>query len=665
MNINEAKNRIEELTRLLNKANHSYYVLDAPEISDFDYDMYLRELIDLETKFPELSAPDSPTRRVGGEVLEGFDSVEHAVRMQSLTDVFSKDELLEFDGRVRSAIDTDVPEYVTELKIDGLSVSLEYRDGSFFRGSTRGNGDVGEDITNNLRTIKSIPLRLCEPVPYLEVRGEVFMPKSAFLKLNELRTLTGEPLFANPRNAAAGSLRQLDSSVTARRNLDIFVFNVQAAEGLSFSTHNESLDYMERLGFKVIPDRHVQRGIEQAYEEIMRLGELRGELGFDIDGAVVKLNSLEEREIMGSNTKTPRWATAYKYPPERQETELLDIVLQVGRTGVVTPNAVFEPVRIAGSTVSRATLHNIDFIREKDIRIGDFISVQKAGDVIPEVVEVIKSKRRDGLEEYRMPDTCPVCGEPIERAEDEAATRCLNSNCPARQLRSIIHFASKEAMDIDGLGPAIVERLIDENLISTSADLYTLRAEQLTELEGFGEKSAENLIKAIENSKSRGLDRVLSALGIQLIGTRAARLIAERCGTIDRVMEADAESLAEIPDIGLKMAQSVVHFFSEDATKKLIERFKEYGLDMTCTAEEVGDALGGRTFVITGTLPGMKRSEAKKLIEANGGKVTGSVSKKTDYLLAGDEAGSKLDKANSLGIPVIDEPELLRMIENS
>ena len=661
----DIEKRINELTAELNRANHAYYVLDAPEISDFEYDRLLRELIELETAHPGLAAPDSPTRRVGGEVLEGFESVEHAVRMQSLTDVFDKAELVEFDGRVRSALDVELPEYVTELKIDGLSVSLEYRDGLFFRGSTRGNGDTGEDITNNLKTIRSIPLRLSEPVPYLEVRGEVFMPKKAFLKLNELRELEGETLFANPRNAAAGSLRQLDSSVTARRNLDIFVFNVQAVEGLSFATHKESLDYMEKLGFKVIPERRVQHGIEEAYAEIERLGGLRGDLGFDIDGAVVKLNSLDERAVMGENTKTPRWATAYKYPPEMKETELLDIVLQVGRTGAVTPNAVFTPVKVAGSVVSRATLHNIDYIRAKDIRIGDYITVQKAGDVIPEVVGVVMSKRREGLEEYRMPDVCPVCGEPIGRVDGEAATRCLNSNCPARQLRSIIHFASKDAMDIDGLGPAIVEKLIDEGLISNCADLYDLRAEQLSGLEGFGEKSAENLINSIEKSKSNGLARVLSALGIQLIGSRAARLIAENLGDIDSVMAADAEALAQIPDIGMKMAQSLVHFFGEDASKELVRRFKERGVDMTCEKKTETEAgrLAGKTFVITGTLPGMKRSEAKKLIEENGGKVTGSVSGKTDYLLAGEDAGSKLQKAVSLKIPVIDEPGLMSMLD--
>ena len=529
----EAKQRIDELKEILNEANRSYYILDAPEISDFEYDKLIRELIVLEEEYPEYKTQDSPSQRVGGGVLEGFEQVTHAVQMQSLTDVFDKEELFDFDNRTKSSLGLDTVEYVTELKIDGLSVSLEYRDGMFFRGSTRGDGNIGEDITNNLRTIKSIPLKLTEQIPYLEVRGEVFMPKPAFLRLNELREVAEEPLFANPRNAAAGSLRQLDSSVTAQRSLDIFIFNVQAVEGMEFVTHSESLDYMRKLGFKVIPDRRIQHGIDEVYDEIMRLGEMRGNLDFEIDGAVVKVNSLEERLLLGSNSKTPKWATAYKYPPERQETELIDIVLQVGRTGAVTPNAVFKPVRVAGSLVSRATLHNIDFIHSKDIRIGDHIIIQKAGDVIPEVVEVIKDKRKPDAAKYEMPDDCPVCGEPLERIDDEAATRCTNSNCPAQQLRSIIHFASKGAMEIDGLGPAIVEKLIDEGLVKTCADLYELKKDDIVSLEGFAEKSASNLIESIENSKSRGLDRLLFALGIRLIGSRAAKLIAERFGTIE------------------------------------------------------------------------------------------------------------------------------------
>lgn len=661
----EAKQRIDELKEILNEANRSYYILDAPEISDFEYDKLIRELIVLEEEYPEYKTQDSPSQRVGGGVLEGFEQVTHAVQMQSLTDVFDKEELFDFDNRTKSSLGLDIVEYVTELKIDGLSVSLEYRDGMFFRGSTRGDGNIGEDITNNLRTIKSIPLKLTEQIPYLEVRGEVFMPKPAFLRLNELREVAEEPLFANPRNAAAGSLRQLDSSVTAQRSLDIFIFNVQAVEGMEFVTHSESLDYMRKLGFKVIPDRRIQHGIDEVYDEIMRLGEMRGNLDFEIDGAVVKVNSLEERLLLGSNSKTPKWATAYKYPPERQETELIDIVLQVGRTGAVTPNAVFKPVRVAGSLVSRATLHNIDFIHSKDIRIGDHIIIQKAGDVIPEVVEVIKDKRKPDAAKYEMPDDCPVCGEPLERIDDEAATRCTNSNCPAQQLRSIIHFASKGAMEIDGLGPAIVEKLIDEGLVKTCADLYELKKDDIVSLEGFAEKSASNLIESIENSKSRGLDRLLFALGIRLIGSRAAKLIAERFGTIESVAEANAEQIAEIPDIGAKMAGSVEHYFSESASIELIEHLRKCGVDMTYEAVEKGGIFSGKTFVITGTLPGMKRSEAKKLIEDNGGKVSSSVSKKTDYLLAGDEAGSKLDKANKLGINVISEEDLEKMLDNN
>ena len=661
----EAKQRIDELKEILNEANRSYYILDAPEISDFEYDKLIRELIVLEEEYPEYKTQDSPSQRVGGGVLEGFEPVTHAVQMQSLTDVFDKEELFDFDNRTKSSLGLDTVEYVTELKIDGLSVSLEYRDGMFFRGSTRGDGNIGEDITNNLRTIKSIPLKLTEQIPYLEVRGEVFMPKPAFLRLNELREVAEEPLFANPRNAAAGSLRQLDSSVTAQRSLDIFIFNVQAVEGMEFVTHSESLDYMRKLGFKVIPDRRIQHGIDEVYDEIMRLGEMRGNLDFEIDGAVVKVNSLEERLLLGSNSKTPKWATAYKYPPERQETELIDIVLQVGRTGAVTPNAVFKPVRVAGSLVSRATLHNIDFIHSKDIRIGDHIIIQKAGDVIPEVVEVIKDKRKPDAAKYEMPDDCPVCGEPLERIDDEAATRCTNSNCPAQQLRSIIHFASKGAMEIDGLGPAIVEKLIDEGLVKTCADLYELKKDDIVSLEGFAEKSASNLIESIENSKSRGLDRLLFALGIRLIGSRAAKLIAERFGTIESVAEANAEQIAEIPDIGEKMAGSVEHYFSESASIELIEHLRKCGVDMTYEAVEKGGIFSGKTFVITGTLPGMKRSEAKKLIEDNGGKVSSSVSKKTDYLLAGDEAGSKLDKANKLGINVISEEDLEKMLDNN
>lgn len=664
MNNIDAKNRIDQLKDVLNQANRDYYVLDSPRISDFEYDKLIHELIELETKYPELKTSDSPSQRVGGEVLKQFNQVVHAVQMQSLTDVFDKDELYEFDKRISVSLGIDRVEYITELKIDGLSVSLEYVNGEFVRGSTRGDGNIGEDITNNLKTIKSIPLKLTEEIPSLEVRGEVFMPKSSFLKLNELRELTEEPLFANPRNAAAGSLRQLDSKVAAQRNLDVFIFNIQAVDGLEFETHSEALDYIEKLGFKVIPERRIQHGIEEVYEEIVRLGELRGDLPFEIDGAVVKVNNLEERIMLGQNVKTPKWATAYKYPPEQKETELLDIITQVGRTGAVTPNAVLEPVRVAGSLISKATLHNIDNIRAKDFRIGDRVIIQKAGDVIPEVVEVVKSKRREGLVEYEMPKDCPVCGEPLERLENEVAIRCTNSNCPAQQLRSIIHFVSKPAMNIDGLGSAIIEKFLDLKMISNVADLYLLKEEDISSLDGFGEKSAKNIINSINASKESGLDRVLFGLGIRLIGSRAAKLIAQRYGNIDDVMNATVEEISSIPDIGEKMAQSLVHYFSEDVSQELIKKLKSVGVKMTYEHQEKSSAFAGKTFVLTGTLSTMKRSEAKKLIEDNGGKVSGSVSKKTDYVVAGEEAGSKLDKAMSLGIEILSEEDLKNLLDN-
>ncbi len=659
----EAKGNIDALRQELERYNYEYYVKDNPTVSDFVYDAKMQELLALEAEFPELVTEDSPTRRVGGQVLEGFAEVEHAVQMQSLSDVFSEEELGDFDARTAKALETEKPEYAIEMKIDGLSVSLEYQNGQFFRGSTRGNGYVGEDITENLRTIGSIPLRLTEPVPYLEVRGEVFMPKSSFLKLNEQREVAGEPLFANPRNAAAGSLRQLDSRITAGRRLDIFVFNVQRIEGKTLNTHQESLEYLETLGFKIIPVRKLCYGAEEAYTEIQRIGESRGELPFDIDGAVVKINRFSEREALGVTTKTPRWAVAYKFPAERQESRLLDIALQVGRTGVITPNAVLEPVRIAGSTVSRATLHNEDNIRDKDIRIGDIVVIQKAGDIIPEVVEVVKEKRTGTEKVFAMPKTCPACGEPLYREEGEAAVRCVSSNCPAQQMRSIIHFASKPAMDIDGLGPAIVEQLLDAGCIKDCGDLYTLRYEDVVGLERFAEKSAQNLIDAIEQSKEQGLDRVLFGLGVRLIGGKAAQLLAERFGSMDALLEASKEEISAVPDIGEKMAESLVHYLSEEKSRDLIARLTAAGVRMDYESKKVGDSLTGKTFVLTGTLPTLKRSEAQAMIENYGGKVSGSVSKKTDFVVAGEEAGSKLEKANALGVPVLTEEELLEMLE--
>lgn len=659
----EIINRIEYLRETLNRYGYEYYVLDNPTVSDFEYDALMNELIRLENENPELITSDSPTQRVGGEVSEGFSEVTHAVQMQSLADVFSKEELEAFDERVRSALEVDEVEYVVEMKIDGLSVSLEYENGSFVRGSTRGNGFVGEDITQNLRTIPSIPLKLTEAVPYLEVRGEVFMPQKSFLALNEQRELSGEPLFANPRNAAAGSLRQLDSKIAAERKLDIFVFNVQRSEGLELYDHRSSIDYLAKLGFKVIPGNKTFKGISEAYEEIQRIGESRGELTFDIDGSVVKVNSFTQRELLGSTSKTPKWAAAYKFPAEQQETKLIDIALQVGRTGVVTPNAVLEPVRIAGSTVSRATLHNIDNIRAKDIRIGDTVVIQKAGDIIPEVVEVVLSKRSGAETEFSMPSSCPVCGGELRREEGEAATRCTNSNCPAQQLRAIIHYVSKPAMDIDGLGAAVVEQLLDEGLIHDFADLYTLKFEDIVNLERFGNKSAKNLIDAIDKSREMGLDRVLFGLGIRMIGSRAAQILADRFGNIDALMSATAEELSDIPEIGEKMAVSLTEYFAQEKSADIINRLKDANVDLTYEAKRESNILEGKTLVLTGTLPTLKRSEAKALIESHGGKVSGSVSKKTDYVVAGEEAGSKLDKANDLGITVLTEEQLLEMLQ--
>lgn len=659
----DAAAEIKELREKLERLNYEYYVLDNPSASDFEYDGLMNRLIRLEEENPELVTDDSPTQRVGGQALEGFGEVEHIVQMQSLADVFSKDELFDYDARTRAALGTDEIEYAVEMKIDGLSVSLEYENGRLVRGSTRGNGFVGEDITENLKTIKSIPLRLKEAIPYLEVRGEVFMPKESFIKLNEIREASGETLFANPRNAAAGSLRQLDSKVTAQRRLDIFVFNVQQITGNELSGHKESLDYLAQLGLKTIPEKKLFFGIENVYEEICRIGESRGNLTFDIDGAVVKVNSFSQREILGSTAKTPKWAVAYKFPAERSKSKLVDIVLQVGRTGVVTPNAVLNPVRLAGSMVSRATLHNMDNIRDKDVRIGDTVILQKAGDIIPEVVESVKDERDGSEKVFEMPKYCPACGEPLFRREGEAAVRCLSPNCPAQQLRSIIHFASKTAMDIDGLGPAVVQQLLEEGLISDCADLYTLTSEQLVELDRFAKKSAENLINAIEMSKKQGLERLLFALGIRLIGSRAAELIAAEFKSIDALMKATEEEVSAVPDVGNKMAASLVHYFDEEKSLILINRLKEYGVDMNAKKTAADDKFGGRVFVLTGTLPTLKRGEAKALIESHGGKVSSSVSKNTDYVIAGEEAGNKLIKANQLGIPVISEAELKKMLE--
>ncbi len=663
-NKKEAEIRIKELKDILNKSGYEYYVLDNPTMSDFEYDRLMQELIKLEGEFPEFATADSPTQRVGGEVADGFAEVVHTVQMQSLADVFSKDELYEFDSRVRAALGDESVEYVTEMKIDGLSVSLEYENGLFTRGSTRGNGFVGEDITQNLKTIPGIPLKLNEPLPFIEVRGEVYMPEKSFLRLNEQREASGEPVFANPRNAAAGSLRQLDSRIAAERKLDIFVFNLQRIEGKELSSHSQSIEYLASLGFKVIPERDVYTNIDDAYKEVLRIGESRGELAFDIDGAVVKVNSFAQREFLGSTSKTPKWAAAYKFPAEQKQTELLDIILQVGRTGAVTPNAVLKPVRIAGSTVSRATLHNIDNIKDKDIRIGDTVIIEKAGDIIPAVVGVVKEKRPANSVPFEMPKVCPICGEPLVREEGEAAVRCINPNCSAQQLRAVIHFVSKAAMNIDGLGASIVEQLLDKKLINDCSDIYYLNFDNVISLDGFAEKSANNLIAAISESKKSGLDRVLFGLGIRMIGSRAAQILAAHFGNIDPLMSASVDELSSISEIGTKMAQSIVEYFKQDKSLYIIERLRAAGVDLTYTSTQKGNNFNGKIFVLTGTLPTLKRNDAKKLIESYGGKVSGSVSKNTDFVVAGEEAGSKLDKALSLGIKVLSEAELTEMLKN-
>lgn len=659
----EAFNEIQKLRNELEKHNYNYYVMDNPTISDYEYDRLMVRLIELEEQHPEFADENSPSRRVGGAVLKEFDEVLHTVAMQSLGDVFSFDELMEFDSRTRAALGEEKPEYVVEMKIDGLSVSLEYENGSFVRGSTRGDGNIGENITENLKTIKSIPLKIDNAPEFLEVRGEVFMPKKSFEKLNAEKEDSGEALFANPRNAAAGSLRQLDSKITAKRNLDIFIFNIQRLSGKELKTHSEGLEWLKSLGFKVSPWHNVFTTMEEAFGEILRIGEKRKNLPFDIDGAVVKVNSLEMREMLGTTTKVPKWAIAYKFPPEQQETTVEDIVVQVGRTGVITPNAVLLPVRVAGSVISRATLHNEDFIKEKGLMIGDRVLIQKAGDIIPEVAKVLKDKRTGNEREFEMPKVCPACGEPLFREEGEAALRCVSTNCPAQRVRSIIHFASRGAMDIEGLGEAVVEQLVSEGLIENSADLFYLEQDDLVKLERFAEKSAKNLIDAIGKSKKNPLDKLICGLGIRLIGAKGAKALAEKFGEMDALMQASVEEIASINDVGEKMAESAAHYFREKETVNLIERMKAAGVNMLADKSEKGSVFEGKSFVLTGTLPTLKRSEAQKIIEDNGGRVLGSVSKKTDFVVAGEEAGSKLDKAISLGVSVISESELLKMLD--
>lgn len=658
MDINKAKKRVDELKIQLEKANHNYYDLDAPTLEDDEYDALMRELRGLEQDFPELLTEDSPSQRVGGTAQNTFAKVRHEVQMGSLQDVFGVDEVRAFVERVQAE---GADEFTVEPKIDGLSVSLEYRDGVLTLGSTRGDGFIGEDITPNLKTIRTVPLKLEEKLPLLEVRGEVYMPRSSFAELCELQEKNGEPLPKNPRNAAAGSLRQKDSKITAQRKLDIFCFNIQRAEGKDFRTHSETLEFMEKLGFHVIPDYRVCHTADEIVRRIEEIGQMRRSLPFDIDGAVVKVNNIALRAEIGATSKVPKWAVAFKYPPEEKETTLREIEINVGRTGALTPVAVFDPVQLAGTSVARAVLHNQDFITERDIRVGDRIIVRKAGDIIPEVVKSVA--HGDNSEPFFIPDICPVCGSKAVRDEDEAVIRCRNIDCPAQLLRTIEHFASRGAMNIDGLGEAIVQQLVEADLVHTVADLYTLDLQELTALERMGTKSAQNLLDNVEKSKSNELDRLIFALGIRGIGQRAATLLCQKFGSMDNIIAAEAEYIAAIDGFGEVLAQSVCTAMREPHRIALINRLKELGLNMSYSDQKVSDKLAGLTFVLTGTLPTLKRDEAKEMIEKRGGKCSGSVSKKTSYVVAGEEAGSKLTKANELGIPVLTEEQLLQMLE--
>lgn len=657
----DAKERAAHLRERLSYYAKLYYEKDAPEISDYEYDLLMQELRRIESEHPELITPDSPTMRVGGAPVEGFEQYRHNVPLQSLNDVFSFEEVEAFDRRVRETIED--PAYVVELKIDGLSVALEYQDGQFVRGATRGNGEVGEDVTLNLRTVRSIPLML-ENVPgRLVVRGEVFMDHHALEVLNERREEEGQPLFANCRNAAAGSLRQLDSRITASRALDIFCFNVQSATDVSFTSHRESLDWLKEHGFKVSPTYQIFHDIADVCKEIRRLGELRGELSFDIDGAVVKVDSLADRERLGATTKAPRWAVAYKYPPEEKATLLRDIVVSVGRTGTLTPNAVLEPVRVSGSLVSRASLHNEAYIKEKDIRIGDTVIIRKAGDIIPEIVCAVPELRPENAVPYVMPERCPVCGAPVSRLEGEAALRCTGAECPAQLLRNLEHFASRPAMDIEGLGEAVVEQLVKEGLVSSCADIYDLKVEDLEKLDRFARKSAENLIRAIDESRHRELSRLICAFGIRQVGERAARSLARTFGNLDRFMAATREELLAVEDIGEITADCILEWFAQEQSQDIIERLRAAGVNFESNETPQDLRFAGMTFVLTGSLTRFTRDEAGAEIEKRGGKVSGSVSKKTSIVVAGENAGSKLDKANTLGIRVIGEYEFLDLLQ--
>ena len=658
------ENRINELIDLINYHNEKYYNQDEPEITDFEYDNLMKELIRLEEENPELKRVDSPSSRVGGKALDKFTQITHKIPMLSLSNAYSAQDLRDFDKRVRD-INNNGVEYVVEFKIDGLSVGLNYNDGVFDKGATRGNGVVGEDITENLKTVKSIPLNINQDNEVV-VRGEVYISKENFENINKSQEEQGLQLFANPRNLAAGTLRQLDSKLTAKRPLDIFVFNLEYIEGMEFESHSQSLEYLHKLGFKVSPNYKVCNSIDEVIEHIEYWTKNRDSLEFDIDGMVIKVNNLKQRENMGYTAKSPRWAIAYKFPAEQKKTKLIDIIVEVGRTGTITPTAILEPVRLAGTTVSRATLHNEDYITEKDIRIGDTVLVQKAGDIIPQVVEVIKEERKGDEIEFKLPDKCPVCSEPTVRLEGEAAVKCINISCPAQIRRGIIHFVSRDAMNIDGLGESIITLLLEKELIKDVADLYYIKKEDVVGLERMGEKSATNLINSIEKSKSNELYRLINGLGIKYIGVKGAKVLAKSFNNIDEIINADINRLINLEEFGEIMANSVVQFFREERNLNVIEKLKQAGVNtenITDEDDSIEKIFEGMKIVLTGTLPTLKRNDAKEMIESRGGKATSSVSKSTTFVLAGEEAGSKLTKANELGIKVIDEEKFLELIK--
>ncbi|MBQ3007024.1 MAG: NAD-dependent DNA ligase LigA [Clostridia bacterium] len=654
----KSKQRAEELRNLLNYHSHKYYVEDDPEIGDYEYDMLQRELAEIEKEFPELITPDSPTQRVGGSAEGMFEPVVHSVPLESLQDAFSIDEVLAFESRVKDTF-ADA-EFVVEPKIDGLSVALEYENGVFVRGSTRGDGITGEDVTANLRTINSIPLRLKKDVT-IEVRGEVYMPKKVFAALVEEQEQNGEKTFKNPRNAAAGSLRQKNPQITATRKLDIFVFNIQKYDGSEITGHKQSIDFLKTLGFKTVPFYNKFSDSDGVIGELERIGEIRSSLPFDIDGAVIKTDSFAHRAEIGSTSKFPKWALAFKYPPEEKETTLIDIEVAVGRTGVLTPTAIFEPVLVAGSTVARATLHNQDFIDEKDIRLGDRVVIRKAGDIIPEVIKVVS--HAENSEKYTLPTVCPSCGANVIREEDEAAVRCVNPECPAQLLRNLIHFCSRDAMDIEGMGDAVLEKLVANGLLTKASEIYTLKKEDFMTLEGFKDKSSQNLVDAVEKSKSNDLAKLVFALGIRHVGQKAGKILAEHFETMENIMNASLEEISSIEGFGGIMAKSVADFFALEQSRREIEALAAYGVNMVSQKEKIDNRFEGKTFVLTGTLPTYSRNEASEIIEKFGGKTASSVSKKTSYVLAGEEAGSKLVKAQSLGITIISEEEFNGMIK--